>query len=882
MRLDGVWEFYPGDHELTDLPALRAGEIVVPGLWEAQGHHELDGVAWYRTAFSIADAADCWTLRFGAVMDIAEVYLGDALLATHDAPFTPFEIDLTGRLQSGRNVLAVRVTDPAVSDREHPRLVHGKQGWANGDFPSPPSVYLTYGGIWQSVTLRRHGPVVLRDVFVNSDPDGLGVVAEVHNVGPAAVSAMVRTTAVGKAGEAAVMLAPGERREVTVALGATDATRWSPHNPVLHEALVEVTADGAPSDSRTLRVGLRTVRLDGARIFVNDEPYRMKSALVQGFYPGTLYREPAREQIVREVLLAQEAGFNTLRLHVKAFDPVYLDVCDELGMLLHCDIPIAEPIAHDELAATGLLADRCARAIVEQVRRDRNHPSIILWSTMNEICLDSVERGARRTPGYEAFARRMVATVVEQDPTRPVIENDWIEPDPDQVFASPLLTAHWYGRLDWSYLALLDERLGEWVDCGKAFLVTEFGDTGLPVMAERADPPFWWPGAHFASDIGSLPWPASAADFALETQRYQGLSNRLQGEVIRRHGHSAGYCLTELTDVPWELNGVVDFDRNPKPATLREVALLNQVRLPMLRVDSLTVVQGVDVTGLLTIANDGPSIEDATVVVELGSERVSIQIGRLAAHDLTEVGEISIRAPRSRGEHPLRLTLTEHGERAATNWYPIHVVDLPAAPGSVCFVGDTATGALLADLGGTLSADGLLVVGEQRLAADVAPLITARLSSGATVVVLAQDIDAARHYPVPVDLEPVTTGWGGVDYHFTTDTGALPSLPGCAVLATEDAALRPRVRISSIGGRRWPDVTAAGIYKPVPRAAQGLLVGAHRVGPGRLVVCQYRLSEPAARGDVAARSVLADVVCWGQSGGQPATPVRSRFPFTTL
>ena len=75
----------------------------------------------------------------------------------------------------------------------------------------------------------------------------------------------------------------------------------------------------------------------------------MRSALVQGFYAGTLYAEPGRAAIVAEVTGAKRLGLNTLRLHIKAFDPVYLDVCDELGMLLHCDIPVAEPIAHAEL-----------------------------------------------------------------------------------------------------------------------------------------------------------------------------------------------------------------------------------------------------------------------------------------------------------------------------------------------------------------------------------------------------------------------------------------------------------------------------------------------------------------------------------------------------
>jgi hypothetical protein len=74
---------------------------------------------------------------------------------------------------------------------------------------------------------------------------------------------------------------------------------------------LEASAGGAPKDTMAIRYGLRR----------------------------------------REVAAAKAVGLNTLRLHIKAFDPAYLEVCDELGMLLRCDVPVAEPIAHEELAA---------------------------------------------------------------------------------------------------------------------------------------------------------------------------------------------------------------------------------------------------------------------------------------------------------------------------------------------------------------------------------------------------------------------------------------------------------------------------------------------------------------------------------------------------
>jgi beta-galactosidase/beta-glucuronidase len=115
LCLDGTWEFIPGEHRFADLPAVSGVPIQVPGLWEAQGHLDLDGDAWYRRRFAVDDPAGWWTLRFGAVMDDAEVYLNGRALGSHRGAFTPFELACTG-LVPGVNEIAVRVTEhPAGS-----------------------------------------------------------------------------------------------------------------------------------------------------------------------------------------------------------------------------------------------------------------------------------------------------------------------------------------------------------------------------------------------------------------------------------------------------------------------------------------------------------------------------------------------------------------------------------------------------------------------------------------------------------------------------------------------------------------------------------------------------------------------------------------------
>jgi Glycosyl hydrolases family 2, TIM barrel domain/Glycosyl hydrolases family 2/Glycosyl hydrolases family 2, sugar binding domain len=859
VPLDGVWELFPGDHALGDLDHLRPEPIRVPGLWEAQGHLDLDGVAWYRRRFRLADAAGHWTLRFGAVMDMADVFLNGGHVGGHDVPFTPFELDPTETLAAGENTLAVRVTDPPVGDPEHLRLPHGKQGWANNAFPSPPSLYMTYGGIWQPVGLRRHGPVAVRDVFVNGDPDDLTVTVELEEVAGREQPAQVTLRTLGRVRQADVVLAPRGRAQVRLPLGVTVAARWSPERPALHRARVEVAAGGERSDGRELRFGLRTVRVDGERLLVDGRPYRMRSALVQGFWPDGLYAEDGRQAIWAEVAAAKAMGLNTLRLHVKAFDPAYLDACDELGMFLHCDLPVVDPVEQAELREGSMLARRCQTAAREQVRRDRNHPSILLWSAMNELGLERHPE-ARASNGYEAFARALVAVIREADPTRPVIENDWIEPDPARVFTSPLLTAHWYGRLHTDYLEELQERAARWAGLGRPLLVTEFGDWGLPELPADATVPFWQQGPACAAELAATPWPGSPEEFTRGTQVYQGLSDRLQAEVFRRHDHLGGWCVTELTDVPQELNGLLDMERRPKPAAVAEVARASQPVLPILAVTSLTWTAGDRLRAPLHVANDGPELHRVEIELCLGEATTRIAIDRLPGYRPTAIGEIDLPVPATPGGHQLLLELAADGRPLAENRYPVQVVARPEAPFAVQLLGAGPSGTALAGVGARLGGTGALVVAEGGLDEPAAARLRGWLDGGGTALVLAQAAHAASRYPIPAAIAPVGTGWGSSVFHFTTDHDGLPSLPRRTVLTIEDLTVKPTAVLARLGEGDWPAETIVGAYKPAPDPVRGTVVGACPAGAGRLLVCQFRLAERAAAGDPTARALLADLV----------------------
>ena len=225
------------------------------------------------------------------------------------------------------------------------------------------------------------------------------------------------------------------------------------------------------------------------------------------------------------------------------------------------------------------------------------------------------------------------------------------------------------------------------------------------------------------------------------------------------------------------------------------------------------------------------------------------QVAEVAGYRVTQFdGDVRLAAPTVPGSHDLIVIVEAGGRGVAENRYPIHVVE--EAPDDVAPAPP-------------------FVVGEGALDASTGAQLRQRLYDGETAIVLAQEPDAAPHYPVPVEVTPVATEWGSSVFHFTTDDGALPSLPRRTVLVAEDSTIQARSVITKFDGDDWPSRPVVIAYKPAPRQLAGAVVGAHAVGGGRLIFCQYRLEQRLAAGDAAARALFADLTRWAASPRPP-------------
>ena len=280
----------------------------------------------------------------------------------------------------------------------------------------PNSRWYSGSGIYRHVWLLEQSSDRIKPGGVHLVTRALGGTAsvsarvEVDNDSSRDVQVRVSMQLGGSPAEATASVAPGGAElEITV----PDAQPWSAESPVLYDVLVELTADGEVLDQQELRYGLRTIDVDASRgLRINSQPTLLRGACIHhdsGILGGATFR--AAE--FRRARILREQGFNAVRSSHNPISRDMLDACDELGLYVmdeSSDVWFRTKTAHD----AALHFDETWEAELEaMVRKDRTHPSVIMYSIGNEIA----ESGTAE--GIEA-ARRMVAHVKSLDASVPV------------------------------------------------------------------------------------------------------------------------------------------------------------------------------------------------------------------------------------------------------------------------------------------------------------------------------------------------------------------------------------------------------------------------------------------------------------------------------
>jgi hypothetical protein len=640
INLDGEWEFFPDPGQalaLDRLPKAAPRTIRVPGPWQAQFEDLRDytGVAWYRRTFEwgvgrsdgqavthqrvedswnqrptgrSTDRPPVYLLRFGAVDYFATVWLNEKLVGEHEGGYLPFELDVTGVLRwDGPNELVVRVIDPGndadfLPEFTFAEIPHGKQSW-----------YGPIGGIWQNVYLERRAAVHMTRLRVTPDVPGeqaridLGLSQAPE--GPLGVWLTV-TDPRGQVRRHRFVLGAHDAHELTVPIA--DPMLWDTTTPNLYElqaTLLDGSDDRAePLDQLGTRFGMRTIATSSTgHLLLNGRVLYLRGALDQDYYPDLIYTPFSDAELESQFLKAKHMGLNCLRTHIKITDPRYYDVADRVGLLIWTELPNWQDL-------TDAAKRRAKETLFGMVERDWNHPSIIIWTIVNENWGVDLAVNA----GHRAWLADMYTELKALDPHRLVVGNspcftnfhvvtdiedfhnyyampdhykkwkDWV-----QTFASrpPWTFAHVYESIEswreyirdpWNPIprqpAPEVRRRGS-----EPMVVSEFGNWGLPDVGKLKEcyggkEPWWFETGIEWGDGVVYPhgieqrfkafhldkvFP-TLSDLAAASQRMQFTALKYQIEQMRRHPTIVGYVITEFTDVHWESNGLLDMCRNPK------------------------------------------------------------------------------------------------------------------------------------------------------------------------------------------------------------------------------------------------------------------------------------------------------------------------------
>jgi hypothetical protein len=563
--LNGPWEFQfdpknVGErrrwHRPTSIDDPFTLTITVPFPWESRLSGVCDpkyqGAAWYRREIVVPEE---WVeqglhpvLHFGAVDWNSKVWVNGRFVGEHDGGYSPFACDLSRHAHAGSGsgtgaitparpnsyTVTLRAFDISAADTPL-----GKQtdNW-----------YTPSSGIWQPVWLEGRSPTHVSQVHLSPDVGAGQADATVEIVaaagseaepagrppGPLPVTLLLSSPeGAFPAARQMVLLQPG-RNTVRLSFAVPHARLWSPESPHLYDVVVELLD---PQEEVLDRVqtyfGMREIRRDRwdgrayEYVLLNGEPVYLRGALDQAFHPDSLHAYPSDDVIRGDIQAARDLGLNMLRCHIKLNDPRYYYWADRLGVLVMSDIPSAS-------VYTPKARQNWEMTLRAAVARDFNHPSVFSWILFNETW--GLEE--HQTPAGWTWVREMFDLARSLDATRLIEDNSACLYD---HVATDLNTWHFYIS-EYDRARRHIQRVVSQTFEGSPFNYTgEYRQETQPLLN---------------SEYAGLSASQGDKDIAYT---FKFLTTEM-----RRHDKICGYVYTELTDIEWEHNGLLNYDRSRK------------------------------------------------------------------------------------------------------------------------------------------------------------------------------------------------------------------------------------------------------------------------------------------------------------------------------
>ena len=427
--LNGSWKFKwiinpglaPRDFFTKDFNDRVWNDIPVPSDWQMQGYghqmyrnipmefnpydppyvpDDINPTGLYRKKFQVP--AD-WNgrkiyLHFDGVKSAAFIWLNGKYIGYHEDGMTPAEFDITDNVEKGENLVAAMVLR-----------------WCDGSYLEDQDMY-RFSGIYRNVYIYSKPELTLSDLFIKTDLDEKYIDADLildlklKNYSGKPVKAKIRYT-LYDSNDKQILSNSSDYLEVSGILQnsikqkVNDPQKWSDEKPYLYKLVLELLDEnGNVLEINSQRVGFRELEMKNGIAMMNGVPV---------YFRGTNRHESSpvggktltRDLMIKDIKLMKEFNFNSVRMSHYPNNPEWYDLCDEYGILLQDEINAECHYTENTFPKRKEYLKAFMDRFIRMVQRDKNHPSVVMWSTGNECGLD--------TPHY------MMADYIKKfDPTR--------------------------------------------------------------------------------------------------------------------------------------------------------------------------------------------------------------------------------------------------------------------------------------------------------------------------------------------------------------------------------------------------------------------------------------------------------------------------------
>lgn len=439
QTLNGTWKFHwvkrpadrPVEFHREEYDVTDWAEIPVPSNWQRHGYgtpiytnvkypysidiknppgidHENNPVGSYRREFTVPEA---WIregrevfLHFDGVKSAFYVWVNGTRVGYSQGSMTPAEFRVTALVRPGTNTIAVEV-----------------YRWSDGSYLEDQDMW-RLSGIYREVFLFATPPVHVRDFFTRTELDGeyrdatLHVDLKIHQYAPASKDAVPVTvegilfdpTGVELAKATSDAVTPEVGKDVPAALemAVANPAKWTTETPVLHELVFLLHGpDGAVIEAERTHVGFRRLELVDAQYRINGVPFYFKGTDRHEHDPEKGRAVPV-SRMIQDIMLMKQHNINAVRTSHYPDHPVWYDLCDQYGLYLIDEANVESHQLRNQLPKSDPKWEAaCVDRMVSMVERDKNHPSVVIWSLGNEA-------------GFGENFKKMYHAAKAIDPTR--------------------------------------------------------------------------------------------------------------------------------------------------------------------------------------------------------------------------------------------------------------------------------------------------------------------------------------------------------------------------------------------------------------------------------------------------------------------------------